>query len=89
LKVDGDDILRLVVLQRGQDALEQIALWCCFSGGNRRLVGDGFLDGLFGFLGRDFFGGFGGGFLGGFPAGGLVGSFTSQGGNPCVSGNEV
>jgi len=83
-QIDGDDILRLVILQRRQDALEQIALRRGLLGGRRllgdwfldsRFLGDGFFDGLFGFLGRDFLSGFGGGFF----TGGLFGSFTSQG----------
>jgi hypothetical protein len=87
-QIDGDDILRLVVLQRGQDALEQIALRRGFLGGgwfagNGFLGGgffDGLLDGLRGF--RRPFGGFGSRFF----AGGRFGSFTSQGGDPFVSG---
>ena len=86
-QIDGDDILCLVILKRRQDALEQIALRRGFLGGNNRLLdgsgwflggrflGDGFLDGLFGFLGRDFLGGFDDGFF----AGRLFGSFASQG----------
>jgi hypothetical protein len=72
-QIDGDDILRLVIFKRCQDARKQIALRRGFLGGNNRLLGGsgrflgdgflGFLDGLFGFLSRDFLGGFGGGFF--------------------------
>jgi len=87
-QVDGDDIFRLVVVQRDQDALEQIALrrgllgggWFAGNGFLGRGFFDGLLDGLRGF--RRPFGGFGGRFF----AGGLFGSFTSQGGDPYVSG---
>jgi hypothetical protein len=83
-QIDGDDILGLVVIQRSQDALQQIALRRGLPGG--RLGTDGLLGlCLFGFLCRDLFGGLGGGFL----AGGLLGSFTSQGGGPLRSRRQV
>jgi hypothetical protein len=77
-QVDGDDIFRLVVIQRSQDALQQIAWrrrFFCGRLGGRLGLGRFLGWWLFGFLCRDLLGGFGGGFL----AGGLFGNFTSQG----------
>jgi hypothetical protein len=90
-QVDGDDILGLVVVQRGQDSLQQIALRRGFScllarlrrGSSRRLARR-LLRGLFeagfgglfgGFFRRDFFYGFRGFRL----CGGFFGGFASQG----------
>jgi hypothetical protein len=91
-QIDGDDILGLVVVQRGQDALQKIALRRSFPGGRRRLrgllcrlfrgwlLGGGFLDGFFCGLraGRTFGGGLFGRLFGGF-----------QGWSPLQSGGQV
>jgi len=86
-QIDGDDILGLVVVQRGQNAFQQLALRREFFRRRRRLPrrlsGSGLLRWLFGglfcgFLCRDFFCGFYG--LRGFRlGGGLFGGFASQG----------
>jgi hypothetical protein len=99
-QVDGDDILGLVVVQRSQDAFQQVAGRRSFA--NRRSSGRfpgrglfrGFLDGLFdrfwgGLAGRRFFCGFRGFRLCGGLFRGFFCDFAGQGPGPLRSGDKI